>query len=224
MSGMDRARAELATATFELSFAGIRFATMVDSISTDGDNYKIESSIIAGGPLSWLGIVPIKRTSTGAIDSVSGKVLLRKYTFDSQRDKLTIGIDHNNDLIEYGYKGSVLQVDLPPAAKTFVLHDSLTFAYNFFFFGDRLENQLSYFYLDSRQARIHEWYRADSTEVIELDGTEFHGVRYDKVKEGRHKGSVWFIPDLHMLPGLISLDVGKRIVIEARLTEYSFNS
>ncbi len=218
------AEAEYATATYDLTIAGFRIATIEDCIRTNGDSYKIESSIFASGLLSWLGLVPILRQSEGTIDTSTQMLHISKYTYETRRDQLSIGVDRLSGTINHDYKGRITQVDIPSETVNFALHDSLTFAYSFFVLGDNRAKHLSYLYLDGKRTRIHEWVRLDSYQVIVFDGKEYNAVRYNKMKRGEHKGSIWFVPEFRMLPGLVSIEVGHRVVIKAMLVDFTFSS
>ncbi len=205
------------TARYDVLFFGFRVATLEDSVIFGSEgSYTIQSVCTAQGMLAWFGIEPIRRTSSGYIDEVSGHLLVAEYRFEHGDRRASSIVDRQNGRIVNDYNGVAVTTFID--VNDISIHDSLSMIYNLYTHGDA-KRFISHLYLEGRRNRFYEWSRADAPVQIEIDGEDFEAVRFNRMKEGKLKSSVWYIPKLLMLPGFASVQIGRNIALEIRLVE-----
>ncbi len=213
------------TVRYDVLFFGFRVATLEDSVQFGAEgSYNIESVCTAQGLLAWFGIDPIRRTSSGNIDEMSGHLLVDEYRFEHGDRRASSIVDRQNGRIVNDFNGVAVTTFVDVNDNELSIHDSLSMIYNIYAHGDNSMSFISHLYLEGRRNRFYEWSRTDSREQIEIGGETFDAVRYNRIKEGRLKSSVWYIPNIMMLPGFATVQVGRNIALEISLVEVDSNT
>ncbi len=222
---MGQATTNFATVQYDLTVAGLSIASIEDAVLISSDSsYKITSKLNANGVLKWFWPDPIVRMSSGTVDHAKNIILIEKYSFNNYKETLGFEIDRTNAVIDFEYEGWITQAALPKEAELLPIHDSLTLAYNHFLLNNSEADVGSYIFMDGKRTRIHVWKRATSSEFIDANEDKYETVRYDRHKNGELHTSIWYVPELDLLPGLAAIHIARNLVLRIKLTGYSFAS
>ncbi len=210
------------TVRYNVKFAGFEIATILDTLQFGNDGtYSIHSICEAAGILDWFGIEPLIRTSRGSVDELSGHLLLEQFSFQHSDRKASTIVQRREKYLESNIKGTTVRLSFAEAANNFVIHDSLTMIYDFYAHGLPSDIVSSHLFVDGRRHRTYVWKRANGLERIEYGSKMLEAVRYDRIKNGHIRSSVWYIPELHMLPGKAVVNTGLNVTLEVMLEKYN---
>ncbi len=220
------ARAEPANvrATYDVQIGGIRVASVSDQLQFRSDGtYEFHSIFTPVAILSWL-VDPIARTSEGIIDDRTGRLLVEKYVLDKGSSVTSKIVDRLSGTIFIEQGNFTKQITVGARGDDVTIHDSLTMPYEHYAMGSNADRVKSYWFLDDRHLKSHEWKRANDTEWIEYAGKMVEAVRYDRYKHGVIRSSVWFATQLHKLPCLATFETRIGVTIGLLLTDFNIQS
>ena len=194
---------------YQMLFGGIHIADVEDRLVFSEDStYRFSSNATAIGIAALLGSGDVARTSSGRIDEKARRLEVDRY-FHKRKDAEQISeIDRGQSLINISYKGSASSVAFESGKE---IADPMTLNYLFYAFPERADAPaIEVLFTDGKRGKPYLYRRAADFEPISIPAGEFAAVRFDR-EDGEHSNSVWFIPELGMIPGRILIVADAKI-------------
>ena len=194
---------------YQMLFGGLHIADVEDRLEFSADStYRFSSRATAIGLAALIGSGDVFRSSSGQVDAAAMRLEVDSYFHQRKDAEQESRVDRGRGMIDISYKGSPSTAEFEPEQE---IVDPLTMNYLFHVFPERAEaDAIDVLFTDGKRGKPHLYRRLPDTEKISIPAGEFDAVRFDRKSDDR-SSSVWFVPELGMLPGRILLVADSRI-------------
>ena len=205
-----------ATVRYRMTYGGLPVADVTDTLKFGEDSFIFDSSAKAAGLAKALNLDAVQRKSSGVL-LADGSLLTEVYLYSRGDKNRRSDVDRAAGMISWiDDKGTRGEAQI---SHDHVM-DFLSFQYLFYSTGVPVESgevQMT----DGRRVQIYAFAKQDDVEQVQVDYGTFETLRYERVDDSQRQRTVWFAPQLRMIPVKVQI-VGEGTVIEFTLQDVEF--